>query len=138
MTPRCVPALLLLAACSSLQPVPLEYITDMKPPVVQISDGYILTEIAQPRLSGDSVVGMSLTGDREVSIPLRHVQQISTVRFNGGRTALLIGSLAAMGALATYAFLTTGNDPPALNCDIAEPRDVHEREQCGFTLTVGR
>ena len=46
--------------------------------------------------------------------------------------------LVLTGALATYAVLTKGSNPPPINCDIGNPIDVHEREECGFTLTVGR
>ncbi len=140
MTARSLPvafALTLTAACSSLQAVSLEFINEVKPRYVTISDGYSLTEIANPRVDGDSMLGMTITGDRPVAIPLREVERISTVRFSSGRTVALIGGVAAFGALATYAMLAKGNGDVSTTCDIGSPIDVHEREQCGFTLTVG-
>lgn len=138
MTARSVPVLLVCAAaCSSMQAVSLEFVNEVKPRYVTISDGYSLTEIANPRVDGDSMLGMSITGDRPVAIPLREVERISTVRFSTGRTAALISGVAVFGALATYAMLAKGNGPVVTACDGPSPIDVYEREQCGFTLTVG-
>jgi hypothetical protein len=115
--------------------VPVEFITEASPPIVHLSDSYgVVVSIENPRLSGDTVLGTAMGQNRPVAIPLRQVQRISTVRFNGGRTALLVGGVAAMGALAAYAALANASGNSGYMCDYNEPsQDGSEREKCGFT-----
>ena len=128
-----VAALLVTAGCSSLQPVPVAYINETRPAIVHVSDGFgVVTTIANPRVSGDTVVGTTLGGAQPVAVPLREVQRVSAVRRNSGRTAMLIAGIAGAGALMTYAVIANGARSD-YTCDYNEPTlDGSEREKCGF------
>ena len=88
-------------ACSSRQPVPVDYISTTAPPTVQVFDGHRVFDLDQPTLSDDSVRGR--VNGADVAIPLRKVQGLTAVRFSSARTAMLIGGVVAVGALAGYA-----------------------------------
>lgn len=88
-------------ACSSRQTVPVDFISATAPTTVQVFDGYKVIDLQQPEVSGDSVRG-TVSG-AEVAIPLNRVQLVTAVRFSGVRTAMLIGGVAAVGALMGYA-----------------------------------
>ena len=134
MSPRAAVALLALAAlgCQSLQPVPLRYITETKPAVVYVADGFgVVTTVANPRLSGDTVVGTVPGGNRPVALPLREVQRVSTVRLNRGRTAMLIAGVVAAGAFTAYAVLSDAGERSDFTCDYNKPT-FGGVPQCGF------
>lgn len=123
--------------CMSLRPVwdPGQYIAEHKPDVVYVMKGRqaVLT-IANPRVSGDTVLGTLLGESEPVALPLSEIQNIGTVRFNGGRTALLVGGVASLGALAAFAFLSNANGRSTWACDYNEPTEDHERDPCGFGM----
>ena len=126
--------LALTAACSSIQPVPLEFISESRPATVDLYTGYGRhVAIDDPRVVGDSVVG---TGSKleYVAVPLSKVERISAKRFSGARTFLLVGGVAVMGALATYALIAEGEGDAYMGCEFVNPRDTHEREACGYNL----
>ncbi len=125
--------LLVTAACSSIQAVPIEFISEMKPATVDLYTGYGRhVEVTNPQLVGDTVVGTS-GGQQTVSVPLDHVQQISARRFSGARTAMLVGSLTVLAALGAYMVL---NDDKGEAEDLCTGTllDVAEREACGFSM----
>jgi hypothetical protein len=110
-------------SCSSRQSVPVAFISSDAPPSVQVSDGYRVVDVAQPRLSGDSVSG--LVNGREVAIPLRRVQSITTVRFSSARTVLLIGGVVAIGGLMAYA-VTTEGEGELKQCDYSDEQNLSD------------
>ena len=118
------------AGCSSLQPVPVEFITEATPLNVQISDGHRTVDVANPRLSGDTVLGTSWGSP--VAIPLRRVQRVSTVRFSGARTAMLIGGLAVIGVLATHTVLTRASGDGSQYCDYDIPPMGPDPVECAY------
>lgn len=107
------------AGCSSLLPVPVEFISETNPREVHIYNGYRTMVMASPRLSGDTVLG-SVSG-ADVAIPLRQVQRVSAVRFSGLRTAVLVGGLLAFGGLATYTMVTRASGDGSQYCDYDIP-----------------
>ena len=122
-------------ACVGLQPVwdPARFIAETKPPVVYVMKGReaVLT-LTNPRVRGDTVLG-TLPGESEpVALPLSDVQNIGTVRLSGRRTALLVGAVASVGALAAFAFFTNANGRSNWSCDYNEPTENDERDPCGF------
>ena len=118
-------------ACSSMQSVPVEFIPEAKPTVVQLTGQHGLrVAVAHPRLSGDTIYGMA-GGDKESAYPLRQIGSITTKRFSGARTALLIGSGVAVAGMATFFLIISGNSEPELTCGIDNPLDEVEREKCG-------
>jgi hypothetical protein len=122
--------LALTAGCSSLRPVPVEFITDANPPEVHIYNGYRMMVIDSPRLSGDTVHGSER--GKEVAIPLRQVQQVSAVRFSSLRTTALIGGIMALGGLAAFTILTRANGDGSEYCDYDIPPMVPGSVICGY------
>lgn len=123
---RRAPAALLLAtlwACQSMQPVPVRFIPETNPPVVYLSDGNgVVQAIANPRLSGDTVLGTTVRGNEDIAVPLREVQRVSTVRLHRGRTAMLVTGLALGGGLMSYVLLSNANGKSTWYCDWSEPK----------------
>lgn len=115
MTGRRVIAAFTLVAttgCVSLRPVwdPARFIAEIKPPLVYVMKGSVaVLTITNPRVSGDTVHGTLLGESLPVALPLSDVQNIGTVRLSGARTAMLVGSAAAIGALMAYAVLAHGS-----------------------------
>lgn len=127
-------ALSLVGACRSMQPVPLEFISQTKPAVVYLSDQYGVTQIvANPRLSGDSVLGTTLGGTQPVAVPVNQVERMSTVRLSRARTALLVGGLTAMGALVTYAVLSKSLGDASEFCDYDQQPKGPTPAECGYS-----
>ena len=114
--------LLAAAACKSMQPVPVAFI-ETKPPVVYLYDGNGVTQaVANPRLSGDTVIGTTVGSNLDIAVPLREVQQVSTVRVNRGRTAMLVSGLAVAGGVMSYVLLSNANGKSTFYCDWSEPK----------------
>lgn len=119
------------AGCHSLQPVPLHYITETSPAVVYVADGFgVVTTVANPRLSGDTVIGTVPGENREVALPPREVQRVSTVRLNRGRTAMLVGGIAVAGTFMAYAVLSNAGGRSDFTCDYNNPSYLGP--QCNF------
>ena len=130
--PVAIVTLALTAACSSIQAVPVEFISEYKPQTVDLYIGYGRhVAVDNPQVVGDSVVGTD--GSKTVVVPLGTVEQISTRRFSSPRTVMLVGSLAILGALGAYMML---NDDTGEAEDLCTGAllDVAEREACGFTM----
>ena len=130
------PALLLLAtlaACHSMQPVPVSFIHSASPQVVYLSDGNGVTQaVANPRLSGDTVVGTAVGGSGPVAIPLNEVQRITTVRVSRGKTVLLISAFAGAGAMVAYAVLAKANGDSEGFCDYDQQPTGPGATECGY------
>ena len=121
MNPVRVLSIALLAgtlACSSRQAVPVDFISTSAPPSVQVSDGYRVVDVIQPRVSGDSLSG--LVNGAPTAIPLRRVQQITTIRHSRSRTVLLIGGVAAVSGLVAFAFMSDGSGE-MVECNYDDP-----------------
>ena len=110
--------LVLAAACSSMQRVPVAFIADEKPAEIRLANSYgIVTTVHNPRLSGDTIYGKALGQDEPVAIPLRQIEGISTRRFDKGRTtALVVGSVAVMG-LSVWAMFGGSSGDTEVTCD---------------------
>lgn len=106
-----------------MQAVPVAFISETNPPLVYLSDGNGVTQaIANPRLTGDTVVGTTVGSNLDVAVPLREVQRVSTVRVNRGRTAMLISGLVAAGGVVSYVLLNNANGKSTFYCDWSEPK----------------
>ena len=99
-------------ACSSRQFVPVDYISTTSPLTIQVFDGHRVLDFAEPTVSGDSVRGR--VNGAEMAIPVRKVQAITAVKFSGARTAMLIGGIAAVGALMGYALASNEGSDQAM------------------------
>ena len=127
-------ALALSLACSSIQAVPLEYISEVKPATVDVYTGYGQhVAVDNPQLVGDSVVGTD--GSRkQVAVPVGRIEQISARRFSSSRTVMLVGSLAVLAALSTYMVLNDDQGEEGEDQCTGPLQDVSEREACGFSM----
>jgi hypothetical protein len=121
-----------LAACHSMQAVPVDFIPAAKPRVVYLADAYGVTqEVANPRLSGDTVLG--LVGGNPVAVPLHQVQHMSAVRPNRARTVMLVGGLVAVSGLMTYAIIAKTRGDASQFCDYdQQPVNSPEPVECGY------
>jgi hypothetical protein len=133
---RLVAAVLLplVAACSSLRPVPdpLQFISQTRPSLVYVSYGIGITMMMEhPRVSGDSVRGITPGSREEVALAVTEVQSVSTVRLNKARTAALVGGLAVAGGVVAYAVLAGANGKSDFTCDYNEPTQ-NNGPRCGF------
>ncbi len=111
-------SLAVLVGCSSMQRVPVDFITEEKPAEVRLANSYgIVTTLHNPRLSGDTIYGNALGKDAPVAIPLRQIEGISTRRFDKGRTtALVVGSVAVM-SLSAWAMFGASSGDIEVTCD---------------------
>ncbi len=119
MNRRLLPCgLVLVAACSSMQRVSVDYINEEKPALVHLANSYgIVTTIQYPTLSGDTVYGTAMGESKAVAVPLRQVESISTVRFSTGRTVALVTGAAGVTVLAVYAISTNADNDEDWYCD---------------------
>jgi hypothetical protein len=123
----------LVAACRSMQAVPVDFIPDTKPAVIYLSDGNGVTQaVANPRLSGDTVHGTTVVGNQPVAVPLSHVQRMTTVRLSRARTVLLVGGVATVGALVTYAMLVHSRGDASGFCDYDNQPMGAGAMECGY------
>lgn len=111
------------AACSSVRPLyqPARFITEKSPPVVYVvrQNGAVVA-IANPRVSGDSVLGVGWDSNRSVAVPMSQVHSIAAARFDGFRTALLVGGVTLASTIAAYAILGGANGHNDWYCDYNE------------------
>jgi hypothetical protein len=126
-------ALLMLAgACRSVQPVPLNFIAETKPAVVYLSDQYGLTrEVWNPRVSGDTILGMNGGGNKEIAVPLSQVERVAAERPNRAHTVLLIGGIAVVAGLMTYTVVTKAFGDGSQFCDY-DRQPVNGDAECGY------
>lgn len=114
-----------------MQSVPIEFIPEAKPTVVQLTGQHGLqVALENPRLSGDTIYGIA-GGTTEKAYPLRQIGSITTKRFSRARTALLIGSGVALTGIATFFLAISGKSESQYTCGIDSPMDEVEREKCG-------
>ena len=126
--------LALTVACSSIQPVPLEFISEVKPATVDVYTGYGQhVAVDNPQLVGDSVVGTD-GSLKQVAVPVERIEQISARRFSSSRTVMLVGSLAVLAALSTYMVLNDASGEEGEDFCTGPLQDVSEREACGFSM----
>ena len=115
-----------------MQAVPVDFIPQAKPALIELQGQYgRRVSVTNPRLSGDTIYGTAVGGNRQVAVALHEVGVISTRRFSRGRTALLIGSAATMGAALAYVLIRGGAGPAKIECEFDNPVDPYEREVCG-------
>jgi hypothetical protein len=114
-------------ACASVQPVrePARFIAETNPKVVYVTHrNRSLIAIGQPRISGDSLLGVWEGSARPVGVPLSQVTSIQARQHNKTRTTLFIVGLTAFTAGTAYALALAGNGEPKY-CDYTSwpPRD---------------
>ena len=101
------------AACSSMQAISVQSLSETPRPVVYITNrSGVVVPVYDARLVGDTVVG------KEVALPLNDVQRISVVGVSKGRTAMLISGIVVVVGVGAYAITTlaSGYDPNFI-CD---------------------
>ena len=126
-------ALAVGAACSSIQNVPVDFISTYKPPTVDLYTGYGRhVAVDNPQVVGDSIVGTD-GSLKPVAVPIERVEQISARRFSSARTVMLVGSLTALAALGTYMMLSDDKGEAEDLCTGTQ-LDVYEREICGYSM----
>ena len=118
MNRRLLPCgLVLAAACSSMQRVPVDYINVERPGVVHLTNSYgVVTTLLNPSTSGDTVYGTA-TDSKPVAVSLRQVESISTVRHSTGRTVALVAGATSITALVAYAVFSTADNDEDWYCD---------------------
>lgn len=112
------------AACRSVQPVmePSQFIPQANPTLVIVTyKDNSEVPVAQPRVSGDTLLGTWQGLDEPVAVPLNQVQRIDALQRDRKRTTLFIAGLTAFTAAGVYALIqaTTGGD----NCDYGRPTE---------------
>jgi hypothetical protein len=99
-------ALVLAAAgCSTLQPVrePAQFIPAMHPKVVFVTyKNRSIIEVAQPRMSGDTIHGTLQGHSTPIAVPLRQIQSIAALQHNKKRTIIMIAGLSVLTAATIY------------------------------------
>jgi hypothetical protein len=121
----------LLAACRSVQPVPLNFIAETKPAVVYLSNQYGVTrEVWNPRVSGDTILGMT-GGNKEIAVPLSQVERVAAERPNRAHTVLLVGGIAVFAGLMTYTVVTKAFGDGSQFCDY-DRQPVNGDAECGY------
>lgn len=110
------------AACRSVQPVmqPSQFIPRANPEVVIVTyNDNSEVPVAQPRMSGDTLLGTWQGLGEPVAVPMSQVQRIDAVQRDRKRTTLLIAGLTAVTAAGVYALIqaTSGSDV----CDYGRP-----------------
>jgi hypothetical protein len=93
------------AGCATLQPVrdPAAFISQTNPQVVFAThkNGAVLA-VAQPRLRGDTLLGMRQGLSLPVALPLSQVHSIQAIQRDKKRTTVLIAGAAALTATLGY------------------------------------
>jgi hypothetical protein len=106
-------------ACATLQPVrdPARFIAETKPEVLHVlhKNGAIV-DVAQPRISGDSLFGTRPGMARQVVLPMSQIARIEAVQHDRKRTFYIIAGMTAVTATLGYLMLQPANgDGPS--CD---------------------
>lgn len=123
MKVRRVTAAVILAssvACSRVREVfePARFIAEKNPPVVYVTQrSNTVVAIANPRISGDTVLGTLPGESGPVAVPFSQVHSVAAVRFDGARTALLAAGVTLASALSAYAFFGTAGGRSNWFCD---------------------
>jgi hypothetical protein len=126
--------LILLAtpACMTTRRVaPAEYLAQYRPAEMLVVDNagrpWLLE---QPEIVGDKVVGLRSGTPITVSVPVAQVQEAIVRRKSPARTALLVGTLAAIGGVVAIAASSGGSGEPCkLIWDVSE-EITGARSQC--------
>lgn len=102
-----VPLVVLLGAvgCASIRPLqdPARFISEASPRTVYVThkNGALLT-ITQPRVSGDSLVGIWQGVSEPLALPLDQVQQVEAMQRDKTRTRFLIAGVSVLTVGMTY------------------------------------
>ena len=105
--------------CATLQPVrdPHRFIAETHPKLVYVHhQGGAVLAVTQPRMAGDTLVGVREGVSRELALPLSSIEQITAVQPNKKRTTMLIaGATVVTGAIGFMLIQGYSGDGP--NCD---------------------
>jgi hypothetical protein len=98
-------ASLCVAGCASIQPVrdPATFITDVKPSEIYVThnNGALLT-IAQPRVSGDTLVGTWKGAEQSLALSFNDLKEVQAMRRDNIRTTFLITGVSLIGVALGY------------------------------------
>jgi hypothetical protein len=116
-------------ACATVRPVahPAEFIARAHPVIISVTykDGSQIP-VAEPHMSGDTLIGIWDGLGEPVAVPLTEVQQIDARQRSQGRTRLLIGGLTALTAATVYVVVHATQS--GANCDYSYTPDEVTRE----------
>jgi hypothetical protein len=108
-----VVASLSLAGCASIQPVrdPASFISDAKPAVVYVThnNGALLT-IAQPRVSGDTLLGTWQGAEQSLALSFNELKEVQAMRRDKVRTTFLITGVSLIGVALAYQLVRNSGD----------------------------
>lgn len=105
--------------CASIQPLwqPERFITDKSPGVVYVTSGAnLVTAVVDPRVSGDTLYGVSQGSQRPIAISLDHVG-VSARRLHAGRTALLVVTITGFTGLAAAVAFSDNHEDNSWTCN---------------------
>lgn len=125
------------AGCTTLQPVsnPARFIPETNPHVVYVTHaGGAVVAVAEPRVSGDSLLGTWQGLSRRVALPMVQIRRVEAIQRDKTRTTALIAGVTALTATLGYlvAQRAGGTSPhcdysgvthPLQGCD--DPRPGH-------------
>ena len=106
-----------IGACTSVRPIhPTTYLEENPPPVVWVTyNNNTVVAVAEAEVRRDTLRG-TLQGAR-VKIPLADIQIVHAKVRDGGKTALLVGSLGLVAVSTLYfASISKSGSTPAANC----------------------
>lgn len=118
---RLAPVALMLsgAGCATLQPVsdPAAFISATNPQVVYAThNSGSVVAVAQPRISGDTLLGVRQGLSRPVALPLSHLRRIQAVQRDRTRTTVTVAGITTITAVVGFLLLQkTGDQGPS--CD---------------------
>jgi hypothetical protein len=102
-----------LAGCASVQPLsnPAAFISQTRPSVVYVThnNGAILT-IAEPRVSGDSLLGTWKGAEQSLALPFQEVKEVQALRNDKVRTTFLVAGVSLIGVALGYQLIRNSGD----------------------------
>jgi hypothetical protein len=109
------------AACSSLQPVgdPARFISEAHPKVLYAThNSGAVVAVAEPRVSGDTLLGTREGLSHPVALPLSQVQRVEALQRDKKRTTLMIVGVTAVTATLGILLAQAGGGE---SCDYSLP-----------------
>src|SRR5262245_25615343 len=92
---------------------PQEYVAQHNPAQILVLDATGAVYLVEsPAVKGDTLVGMEFGTPDTVALPLSQVEDALVKHRSTGKTAALVGGLAAGVGMAVVAIMTQGSDNP--------------------------
>ena len=111
-------------ACTSVQQVrePAQFIPQAKPAVVVVFyHDNAQVPVADPRISGDTLLGTWAGLGEPVAVPLSEVRRMEAVQRSSSRTTFLIAGLTALTVGGVYAISSMGGSGSVCDAAYAPP-----------------